>query len=879
MSSSTEKSVVQLSQLAADLKPYTLALLAEAGIPTPGSYAPSPHDLSSVHHTGSLNDLQAPQFLKLDGTRTLIGNLTVLEGVTIDGVDLSVLIQDFDLHILSSAVSAHGSVGAHNHQIDANGGLLDHGLALSGLGDDDHPQYLNNARHDTTLRHTLGTVVPHDEHSNLSGLSDDDHLQYLHLSGIRGMQGHLLPDLPDTYDLGSSTLLWRKGWLSELEAVLFAKNTITLLGGWLIVSKNEGTLPVKVLPADTNIDFGQAMTTGDFILFRSAGSVEYMVITGLVSGTSYSVDRNLDGSGADTWTAGTPYAVLGGSGSGRIELNAYTTPRMSIIRQGASYNVQTELIRIGDLNQWSDYATEMYGAAFGDPSGANITVDPTNGVRLRRGSTNVIQLSTTEAIIRNVLKMPDTTSALTIGVTPPTSSSAGTGIWVDRTGLYSLASDIRQVWIDAATGIFKAGDGNVSIDDSGISIVGSPVSDPLSYNKISFLDSATGATVGSIYEYSSGTLSALEFVNVLRTGGNSSWIEMTANATNLAGAGYSKIALSAYGKDDASVWPASVLTLYNTNVYGARAELSVYDSLGGTYTSTIRLDKDGLNLLTGARMTLSLGERSGNPTFSSTDVKLWSRNRSLYALNQANVPINLTSVSNSGYLLPLFFYLSGAVWLTNAHGVIGTTFCGVDLGKNSLHLTPVNIGLSFKANPGGTIMGVFNGSSSYLYVPISYPINHPTDVGFGAWVYLDSVTRDHGIVRAGTAPVSWQISYRYISAANRYFELGYWDTGGVWRVLRTVQYSTVGWVYVGASISHGGPANNTQSLIINDQVSTVSNTGYAAPRAGTGNFQLGISGDVTTYYLLGKMITAWCAGNPLQNHIDYYNATQGYFQY
>jgi len=33
--------------------------------------------------------------------------------------------------------------------------------------------------HDTTARHPLGTVVPHDDHGNLSGLGDDDHPQYL----------------------------------------------------------------------------------------------------------------------------------------------------------------------------------------------------------------------------------------------------------------------------------------------------------------------------------------------------------------------------------------------------------------------------------------------------------------------------------------------------------------------------------------------------------------------------------------------------------------------------------------------------------------------------------------------------------------------------
>ena len=62
------------------------------------------------------------------------------------------------------------------------GSTSDHGN-LIGLADDDHPQYLNNARHDLPARHTLGTVVPHDAladltekaHASLSGIGESDH--------------------------------------------------------------------------------------------------------------------------------------------------------------------------------------------------------------------------------------------------------------------------------------------------------------------------------------------------------------------------------------------------------------------------------------------------------------------------------------------------------------------------------------------------------------------------------------------------------------------------------------------------------------------------------------------------------------------------------
>jgi hypothetical protein len=106
---------------------------------------------------------------------------------------------------------------ATKQYVDNNtGGVEDHGL-LTGLGDDDHTQYLNNARHDTTTRHTLGTVVPHDDHGLLSGLGDDDHTQYLnntrHDTTTRHTLGTVVPrdstkadDADVVHDTGDETV-------------------------------------------------------------------------------------------------------------------------------------------------------------------------------------------------------------------------------------------------------------------------------------------------------------------------------------------------------------------------------------------------------------------------------------------------------------------------------------------------------------------------------------------------------------------------------------------------------------------------------------------------------------------------------------------------
>lgn len=283
----------------------------------------------------------------------------------------------------------------------------------------------------------------------------------------------LIPSLVDTYDLGSSTKLWRKGYLSELDAVLFAINTVTLLGGWLLVGKDEGTLGADVTSGATTVNFGKAMTVGHFVLMRAVLQVEYMQVGSLVSGTTYNVTRNLDGSGANSWAKGTPFAVLGTTGDGRIELNAYDTPRISIIKQGAAYNAQTELIRMGDLNGNWGYVAQTFGMALGEYAAnrPNITIDPTNGLRLRTYTTTVMQFDVSgNADITGKLRMPGASSAIAIGATPPTSASAGTGIWLDRTGLYGLAANVEQFSLDATNGKAYAGAGNVVLDINGISI-------------------------------------------------------------------------------------------------------------------------------------------------------------------------------------------------------------------------------------------------------------------------------------------------------------------------------------------------------------------------------------------------------------------------
>lgn len=190
------------------------------------------------------------------------------------------------------------------------------------------------------------------------------------ITGDLTISANLMPSLADASDIGSATRLFRRGYLSELNAVLFAKETISLYGGWLMVTKNAGTFATDIASADTSIDFGQAMTLNQFVVVRAADTggtitAEYMQVGSNVSGTVYNVTRNLSGAGAKNWAKSTPYAVLGVSGDGWVELNAFDTPRLSVWTQGSAYNNSTEVIRVGHLTGMPNSSSGI-GAYMGD---------------------------------------------------------------------------------------------------------------------------------------------------------------------------------------------------------------------------------------------------------------------------------------------------------------------------------------------------------------------------------------------------------------------------------------------------------------------------------------------------------------------------------
>lgn len=195
------------------------------------------------------------------------------------------------------------------------------------------------------------------------------------------------------------------------------------------------------------------------------------------------------------------------------------------IRNSSTYNDWTEHWAIGSLDGVYGHTAGVFGAAFGRyANGFNhIDIDDVNGFRIIKdlstvvgrwaidgtifigetaagkenivigSSALVIRNNTTERIRLNsdssgflannliswdtsgnltiqdaTLKIAGASSFFSIGTTPPTSSSSGTGIFIDRTGLYGLNAGVVQSKIDATTGALVAAGGILSVDANGL---------------------------------------------------------------------------------------------------------------------------------------------------------------------------------------------------------------------------------------------------------------------------------------------------------------------------------------------------------------------------------------------------------------------------
>jgi hypothetical protein len=220
--------------------------------------------------------------------------------------------------------------------------------------------------------------------------------------------GDIMPSVGGSVNLGSLTKKYGAVHASELWVEsLVAQGTIATIGGRVLVAPTT-TLVADLTTSATTIHVkANNLASGDRIVLQANGVTEWMAVTSSASGStgdySYSVTRNLDGSGANAWSAGDAVLNTGVSGDGYIDLYSLAglIPGDTVgptivgnVRTGTTWNSVAPRWAIGNLDGLYGYSATTYGAAFGDPSGAWLKIDPTNGVRMGYDSTDYVKIDT-----------------------------------------------------------------------------------------------------------------------------------------------------------------------------------------------------------------------------------------------------------------------------------------------------------------------------------------------------------------------------------------------------------------------------------------------------------------------------------------------------
>ncbi len=383
-------------------------------------------------------------------TQSIISGDVNIDGGTIDGVAIG-----SELPAAGTFTDLEfGSIGDHDHSGTGSGGQIDHADLDNVSADQHHAGFVGLVSDAVTASPNASDLVELIEGTGVTiGVAGSQVTIGVDTAASWAWTGnhtfhHIAPAAPDAYECGSTLYPWLALHASEIRATIFAKETASLVGGWLIVPHNSGILAADVDSADTQIDFGQAMDAGDFIVLRDVGKVEYLQVGSLVSGTVYNVTRNLDGSGANDWPAGAVYLVAGADGDGRIELRAYDSPQISIVEQGATYSAISEMVRIGELNGGWGYSAHATGMALGQyvTDGANLTWDVTNGLRLRVYDETIIQLDNDgNAYIQGLLQM-GASGEINIGSGAVVIDNGSINIGYDQEGLRLLANEEGSIY-------------------------------------------------------------------------------------------------------------------------------------------------------------------------------------------------------------------------------------------------------------------------------------------------------------------------------------------------------------------------------------------------------------------------------------------------
>lgn len=360
--------------------------------------------------------------------------------------------------------------------------------------------------------------------------------------------------LPQTgYDINLGMLTKKFLTLHAAELwveTLVAQNTIATIGGRILVGPTTTLVRDLTTGATTIYVKHNQMTSGDRVYMEADGKVEFMAITSAPSpetdGYSYTVTRNLDGTGANLWYAGDAVFNTGQTGDGFIDLYSLRGVKAGTeigptivgnVRTGTTFNDWAPRWAIGNLRGLYGYgANNVYGFAAGNASATWVSADAntgaTGGFRVNNGSVTRFQVDAS-----GNLTIRDSTGATRISL-----DSSGSASF---TGTVTAADGAIGGWTLGATsltsnnvGLYSGATGTARVEVGGSSTNYAGVSSVSAAGDFAFWAGQTHAsrstapfrvTAGGALTATSGTIGGFTLGATTLTGGN---ITLESNGTS-----------------------------------------------------------------------------------------------------------------------------------------------------------------------------------------------------------------------------------------------------------------------------------------------------------------------------------------------------------
>nr|MBC8360948.1 hypothetical protein [Candidatus Desulfatibia profunda] len=154
------------------------------------------------------------------------------------------------------------------------------------------------------------------------------------------------------------------------------------------VSDATSVLSVSIY-AWLTIEGNETFAIGDILRIKDGNDDEWLEVSNIAYAPQYGVIRDKGGNYAadlnPAWTKGAAVVNYGQSGDGGVYMTASETnaPYLSVFTHaGSPWSALTTRLRIGNLNGFLGYASDLYGIAIGETE-KYLKYDPTNGLRIK----------------------------------------------------------------------------------------------------------------------------------------------------------------------------------------------------------------------------------------------------------------------------------------------------------------------------------------------------------------------------------------------------------------------------------------------------------------------------------------------------------------